>query len=92
MSKSRRIGNKISKGVALNAMLPAISKMAITKKVKRIDLLNKIAFDKSGRYTSEQKMQARVALRKIASYSFATIETQSGRVNHDNWRVKHETK
>lgn len=92
MSKSRRIGNKIRKGVELNALVPPISKMATTRKIKKIDLLNKIAFDTTGRYSGEQKMQARTALRKMASYSYATTTSMSGRVNYDSWRIRHESK
>lgn len=86
-SKTKRINRIIAKGVALKQVVNSPAQKAIERRTRKVNLLNKIAFDTTGKYGSEVKQRARTELRRMASYSYATTDTvNSGRVNKDSWR------
>lgn len=86
-SKTKRINRLIAKGVELKKLVNSPAHKAIERKVRKLDLLNKIAFDTTGKYGSEVKQRARQELRRMASYSYATTDTvNTVRINKDSWR------
>lgn len=87
MSKKHAIGKKIHQGIALKKLVSDNQFKAVQRRNKLVKELNTVIDNVDKRFTFEQVMRAKTALRKLYAQSHALDEKPSTN-NKDSWCAK----
>lgn len=85
MSKKHAIGKKIHQGIALKKLVSDNQFKAVVRRNKLVKELNMVIDNVDKRFSFEQVMRAKTALRKLYAQSHALDEKPSTN-NKDSWR------